>query len=128
MQIFSRSLNQLPRVVGAAATLGLIGVTFLIWYYFSPSFTQVGYTPSQPVPYSHRLHAGQLGLDCHRDVKAKQVSIDAKDAPKGVAYEGSDSEHIRPVAQMTNMEWKHEARVDTPRRLDPPENCWGCHR
>ncbi len=51
-------------------------------------------------------------LECHRDVKEKQ----------------GDSEHIRPVAQMTNMEWKHEATVQTPRHLDPPENCWGCHR
>jgi hypothetical protein len=51
-------------------------------------------------------------LDCHRDVKKNQ----------------GDSEHIRPVAQMTNMEWKHEGHVDPPRRLDPPENCQGCHR
>src|SRR5271168_3402840 len=64
MQIFPRSLNKLPLVVGAAATLGLVVTTFLIWYYFSPWFTQVGYSPRQPVPYSHRLHVGQLGLDC----------------------------------------------------------------
>jgi hypothetical protein len=42
MQIFSRSLNKLPQIVGGAATVGLIGVTFLIWYYFSPWFTQSG--------------------------------------------------------------------------------------
>ena len=24
-----------------------------------------GYQPVQPVPYSHKLHAGQLGLDCY---------------------------------------------------------------
>jgi hypothetical protein len=24
----------------------------------------VGYRPKQPVPYSHRLHAGQMGMDC----------------------------------------------------------------
>ncbi len=64
MQIFPRSLNKLPQIVGAASVLGLVAVTFLIWYYFSPWFTQVGYQPRQPVPYSHRLHAGQLGLDC----------------------------------------------------------------
>ena len=51
-------------------------------------------------------------LDCHRDVKAKQ----------------GDSEHIRPVAQITNMGWQHEGHVETPRPLNPPENCWGCHR
>ncbi|HZU81651.1 MAG TPA: cytochrome c3 family protein, partial [Polyangiaceae bacterium] len=51
-------------------------------------------------------------LDCHRDVKSKQ----------------GDSDHIRPVAQMTNMAYVHEGHVDPPRHLDPPENCWGCHR
>ena len=37
-------------VVGAAAT--------------SPETTNVGYSPQQPVPFSHKLHAGQLQMDC----------------------------------------------------------------
>jgi menaquinone reductase, multiheme cytochrome c subunit len=31
---------------------------------FSPQATDVGFMPSQPVPYSHTLHAGKLGIDC----------------------------------------------------------------
>ena len=50
MQIFPRSLNKLPQLVGVASVLGLVAVTGVIWYYFSPWFTQVGYTPRQPVP------------------------------------------------------------------------------
>jgi menaquinone reductase, multiheme cytochrome c subunit len=30
----------------------------------SPKTTDVGYQPEQPVPYSHALHVGQLGMDC----------------------------------------------------------------
>ncbi len=30
----------------------------------SPENTDVGYQPIQPVPYSHALHVGQLGIDC----------------------------------------------------------------
>jgi hypothetical protein len=45
MQIFSRTLNRLPLIVGAASAIGLVAVTALIWYYFSPWFTQVGYSP-----------------------------------------------------------------------------------
>jgi len=30
----------------------------------APQATDVGYAPAQPVPYSHALHAGQLGIDC----------------------------------------------------------------
>jgi hypothetical protein len=78
MQIFPRSLNQLPLIAGAAAVLGLPAVVFLVWYYFSPWYTQVGYEPKQPVPYSHRLHAGQLGMDCrycHVNVERSAVAM-----------------------------------------------------
>ena len=30
----------------------------------SPQTTDVGYSPLQPVPFSHQVHAGQMGLDC----------------------------------------------------------------
>ena len=33
-------------------------------YYTYPTVIDTGYQPVQPVPYSHKLHAGQLGLDC----------------------------------------------------------------
>lgn len=49
----------LAGAVGAAAYVGTI-----ITFGFSPQATDVGYQPIQPVPYSHALHAGQLGIDC----------------------------------------------------------------
>jgi hypothetical protein len=36
----------------------------LVWYGGSPKTLAVGYQPDQPVPYSHALHAGELGIDC----------------------------------------------------------------
>jgi hypothetical protein len=39
-------------------------IVILFWYGGSPATTDVGYQPVQPVPYSHALHAGQLGIDC----------------------------------------------------------------
>ncbi len=63
-QIFPRSLNRLPLVVTALAIVAPALATAGIWYYFSPRYTDVGYQPVQPVPYSHRLHAGEMGMDC----------------------------------------------------------------
>jgi hypothetical protein len=37
---------------------------FSVWYWFSPKHTDVGYAPTQPVAYSHKQHAGDLGIDC----------------------------------------------------------------
>lgn len=36
----------------------------IVWYWFAPSHTDVGYQPIQPINYSHKLHAGQMGMDC----------------------------------------------------------------
>lgn len=36
----------------------------LIAYGVTPQALRIGYQPDQPVPYSHALHAGELGIDC----------------------------------------------------------------
>jgi hypothetical protein len=62
--VFPRWANKTVPLVGAllgAAPLYVIG---LVWYGASPTTVAVGYEPHQPVPYSHALHAGELGLDC----------------------------------------------------------------
>jgi hypothetical protein len=64
MQLFSRWMNYLPLALGVGASVLGTGVTVGTWYYLSPKNLQVGYAPEQPVPYSHRLHTGELGLDC----------------------------------------------------------------
>jgi len=74
---FPQSVNKLPLqiiiylcVLSGIATAG-------ITYYMTPKFTRVGYAPVQPVPYSHALHAGQLGIDCrycHSNVETSGVA------------------------------------------------------
>lgn len=62
--IFSRSLDGLVRQVALGATVA-VGLIAVGWYYYAlPSYTRVGYQPEQPVPFSHELHAGKLGMDC----------------------------------------------------------------
>jgi len=63
-QIFPKKANLLPTLTLIASLAGGVIAVFLIWYYFSPEFTDVGYAPEQPVEYSHRLHAGELGINC----------------------------------------------------------------
>ncbi|MEM9188545.1 MAG: cytochrome c3 family protein [Myxococcota bacterium] len=77
MQIFPRTLNYLPLVGAIVAAVGGGVVTFVFWYYFSPKNLQVGYTPPQPIPYSHQLHAGQLGIDCRYCHSSVEVSHEA---------------------------------------------------
>lgn len=76
-QIFPKWTNKLPLYLGIATFVILIGVIFFFWYYGSPKYTDVGYRPNQPVPYSHKLHAGDLGIDCrycHTNVEKSAVA------------------------------------------------------
>ncbi len=63
-QIFPKWTNHLPTIAAVAVTFVAIGTIGFVWYYFSPKYTDVGFRPVQPVPYSHKLHAGDLGIDC----------------------------------------------------------------
>jgi formate-dependent nitrite reductase cytochrome c552 subunit len=63
-KLFPKSANKLPLqiLIFLGLTAGI--VTAGITYYATPKYTRVGYAPVQPVPYSHAIHVGQLGLDC----------------------------------------------------------------
>jgi len=45
------------------AVFPLYAVAF-VGFALDPVTLNVGYMPTQPVPYSHKLHVGELGLDC----------------------------------------------------------------
>ena len=62
--IFPKSSDIYLKVIGALVGLGLVGGVGAYTYYSHPTVIETGYTPVQPVPYSHKLHAGNLGLDC----------------------------------------------------------------
>lgn len=76
-KVFPKSANALPLqillfviVLGGVATAG-------ITYYVTPKYTRVGYAPTQPVPFDHSLHAGQLGINCvycHTNVEKSEHS------------------------------------------------------
>jgi hypothetical protein len=62
--VFPRWTNKLVLILPILVLLGGLYLVVLVVYAVSPQTTDVGYQPKQPVPYSHALHVGQLGLDC----------------------------------------------------------------
>ena len=54
----------MPLQIGVV--LALVGGVVIagVTYYCTPKYTRVGYQPLQPVPFSHAIHARQLGMDC----------------------------------------------------------------
>ena len=64
-QLFPRRANLVSRgsIIGTFVLLGLL-VTGYWLYLRTPAFTGVGAPVPQPVPFSHQLHAGDMGIDC----------------------------------------------------------------
>ncbi len=62
--VFSKSADKLLRVSLVALLIVVAAGVGLASWLFNPRQTEVGYSPIQPVPYSHKLHAGDLGMDC----------------------------------------------------------------
>lgn len=73
-----------PRWSNKVLPLALIGLVPLVcaivgafWYYGTNKHFEVGFEPIQPVDYSHKLHAGDMGMDCrycHSNVEKSSVA------------------------------------------------------
>ena len=75
--VFPRWANKTRQLAGIALGVTPLYLIGLSWYGASPKTTDVGYMPKQPVPYSHALHAGELGIDCrycHNTVEKAAVA------------------------------------------------------
>ncbi len=62
---FPKWANKAPPI-GVLFGLGPFGTAVAggLWYYGTDKHLSVGYAPKQPVPFSHKLHAGDVGMDC----------------------------------------------------------------
>lgn len=62
--VFPKWTNKLPPLLAGGLGTGALFAVFVVWYWFSPWNLNVGYQPYQPVLYSHKWHAGLMGMDC----------------------------------------------------------------
>lgn len=113
-QIFPKWTNQVPRKILLGLIVTLTAIVLGIWYFFSPKYIEVGYAPTQPVPYSHKLHVGELGLDCqycHTNVFAsKQANVPPTQTCMNCHNQiKPDSELLKPIRESwetgKSVEW-----------------------
>ena len=81
LPIFPPWFDLLVKILGPVGAFGGVHALAVIYLGFSPLTIDVGYEPHQPVPYSHRLHAGELGLDCRYCHNTVEVSSQASIPP-----------------------------------------------
>lgn len=62
--VFPRWMNWLPLKASVVLGVVAVGVVAAATYYLPPSYSAVGYQPEQPIPFSHKIHVEQNGMDC----------------------------------------------------------------
>lgn len=99
------------KIVGAVVVFGLLGgLSVFVWALTNNKIVigyNQGYQPDQPIPYSHKLHAGDLKIDCkychsqvgyarHAGIPALNVCMNCHLTVK------TDSPHIQKLAEAYN--------------------------
>ena len=113
-QIFPKWANKVPLYAVIILGIKVVVITLVIWYYFSPKFTDAGYRPIQPIAFSHKLHAGDLKLDCRYCHSNVEISPNANVPPVQTCMNCHkivrlDSPKLEPVRESfksnTPIEW-----------------------
>ena len=85
--------------IRSVATVVLLGAPvydlFLLYYGLWPTTLAVGYEPVQPVPYSHKVHVGELGLDCRYCHSTVEESAHASIPPTETCMNCHSSVHTQ---------------------------------
>jgi menaquinone reductase, multiheme cytochrome c subunit len=126
--VFPRWTNFVLPAGAVGAVGGLLYVTILFTIGASPSTTAVGYAPPQPVPYSHALHAGRLGLDCrycHNTVE--KTAFAALPATETCMNCHTNIKHESPLLQPVRDSWTSGKPVNWVKVHDLPDYVYFNH-
>ncbi|MFQ5700432.1 MAG: cytochrome c3 family protein [Acidobacteriota bacterium] len=140
--IFPPWTNRLPLLAAAAALVLSAGGVFGYLYFFSNEYTDVGYMPRQPVPFSHKRHVGEAKIDCrycHAGVEVSPVAVVpptrtcmnchsfiARDSEKLAAIRES-AEALRPMQWIRVHRLPGFAYFDHSAHLRAGVGCVSCH-
>ncbi len=117
--LFPKWANYLLPLLVIGVVGGALYVPVLATLGLSPDTLNVGYQPKQPIPYSHKLHADDLGIDCRychttvdKGAKANiphtQVCINCHNPGSGNGVR-KNSEKLQPLFDAYNsgkpVEW-----------------------
>ena len=127
-----------PRWANLLLPLVLVGglgaaayVPTVVYLGFSPEATDVGYAPEQPIPYSHALHVGQLGMDCrycHTTVQdagfaaipSAQTCMNCHSYIKVQNSDSTPNRRLEPLFDAWDANWRTRGNAYSSAPVDQP--------
>jgi hypothetical protein len=127
-QLFPKWTNYLGPSGALGAVVLITAGTGFFWFYGSPKFTDVGYRPVQPVAYSHKLHAGDLGIDCRYCHSSVEFADRANVPPTATCMNCHTL--VKPESvklQLVRDSWKKDMPIHWTRVNDIPDFAYFDH-
>lgn len=134
------------KIVGAVVVIGLLGgLSAFVWALTNNKVVigyNQGYQPDQPIPFSHKQHAGDLQIDCKYCHTGVEVSRHASVPPLNVCMNchitvKADSPHIQALAEAYNsgksIAWNKvnllpdHVRFNHAPHIKAGKDCTTCH-
>lgn len=137
----------MKKILGAVVVLGILGgglsglVYALVHNKVVIGYNQ-GYQPDQPIPFSHKLHAGQYKIDCKYCHTGTEVSRHASVPSLNVCMNchmvvKTDSDYIKKITQAyndgTSIAWKKVhllpdfVKFNHAAHIKAGKDCTTCH-
>ena len=104
MSPFPPWIDRIRPLIGVAVLAVPAYAIGMFYYASSPETIDLGYSPQQPVPFSHALHAGKLALDCRYCHSTVERAARAAIPPTSTCMNchrqiATDSELLQPVRE-----------------------------
>lgn len=141
-QLFPQWTNRIPQIALVVVIVLGASVYGFFSYYGSPWYTDVGYQPVQPVAFSHKIHAGDMKIDCRYCHNFVEVSHEANIPPTQTCMNchtmiKADSDKMKPVQASWNndipIQWIRVHKIpdyayfDHSVHLAAGVGCASCH-
>ena len=112
--------------LGAAAYVPVV-----VYLGASPKATDVGYAPEQPVPYSHALHVGELGMDCRychttvtqagfAAIPSTQTCMNCHSYIRVTNPDGTSNKKLEPLWDAWDGTWRQRGATYSSPPIDKP--------
>ena len=110
--------------LGPAGTAVVAGV----WYYGTNKHFEVGYAPAQPVPFSHKLHAGDMGMDCRYCHSTVEKGAFASVPPTQTCMNCHEKVHTAsPNLEKVRESWKSDVPIEWVKVHNLPDYAYFDH-
>jgi len=128
-QVFSPASNVLAKVSLVAVALAVGGGLFLLDRLFrSPYTTQQKLAREQPVQFSHKHHAGQLGIDCRYCHTSVEISASAGIPPTQTCMNCHSQIWTQsPTLEPVRASWRTNESIQWTKVYDLPDYVYFNH-